>query len=538
MNVIRLKPVSGWIYLTLLIWFIFLTACARPPVVTSQVDITVSTVQVRELAVGSVLITDKPKKSELDLGSVSVLPRIILVDTGESIQLNGAAYDVTGRLMETAKIVWSTVDPRAGSINKAGVFKAGIIPGKFNNAVSATAILNTADGTKTTSEYVSVTILGELQVPRLQSITVIPSNPTLLRQQIHRLRAVGFDENGLMIPDVHFVWELTEPSLGRLNEIGYLTVEGEVGTYEKAVIVTGIWQQTKITASTDIHIASTPKEHDFVQVHALPQQFHLDPTDRLQLRAVTLNGLGELISGTQLRWTMMDNKAGTIDGTGNFTASSLPGIYTEAVKVEAIVPGELGFVKAEDFASVVIRQQQTTNRLSHIFVDPGTITLPQQHHSTPLAKAINESGSAAENTTISWDIVKEEVGQITNEGVFTSGIIPGIFPESVQVTASQTLGEETVIRTELVDVIITGALTKALVHPSLAIIDPGRTVHFSLTGYDSNLIELSDLVILWSVSDDDIGTIDHFGNFTAGQTSGMYQEVIQAEVVQTLPNPP
>ena len=41
-------------------------------------------------------------------------------------------------------------------------------------------------------------------------------------------------------PDVGFTWKLNDPSLGRINDIGLLTVEGDDGTYEGSVSVTGV----------------------------------------------------------------------------------------------------------------------------------------------------------------------------------------------------------------------------------------------------------------------------------------------------------
>ena len=435
------RALPAWPFLLSLALLAFAAACSSAPAAQPRVAVEASQPsEIRKLAVASILITDKPESAGPALDAVKILPRIVLLDAGETVQLDGAAYGVDGRRMHGVETVWSTVDPRAGSISSEGEFRAGSKPGEFKNAVSATAIHNTPEGTKTSTGYASVTVVGELEVPRLASVAIIPANPTVLRQQIHRLRAVGFDEDGLVIPDVSFVWELRESAVGRLNDIGYLTVKGDTGTYDGAVSVTGIWQGARISASTDVRIVSTPQEHDFVQVHALPQQFHLDPSDRLQLRAVALNGLGELISGTQLRWTMVDDKAGTIDGTGNFIAGSAPGIYTEAVRVEAIVPGERGFVKAEDFASVVVRRKQTTNRLSRIVVEPGTIRLPRRGRAAPLARAIDESGYAAQNTTLSWTVVKEGVGEISAEGAFTTGDLPGMHSGALEVTAVQRLG--------------------------------------------------------------------------------------------------
>ena len=99
-----------------------------------------------------------------------------------------------------------------------------IIP--FENGVSVTAIQNTREGVRHATAFAPITVVGEARVPELASVAIIPGNSTVLKRQIYRLRAAGFDQDGLVIPGVSFVWKLNDHSLGRVNEIGYLTVEG------------------------------------------------------------------------------------------------------------------------------------------------------------------------------------------------------------------------------------------------------------------------------------------------------------------------
>ena len=68
----------------------------------------------------------------------------------------------------------------------------------------------------------------------------------------------------------------------------------------------------------------------------------------------------------------------------------------------------------------------------------------------------------------------------------------------------------------------------------LAVVASGRTVHFSITGWDENNNILPGLVVIWKVTDESVGTIDAFGNLTAGQVPGLYQDAIRAEVIQQL----
>lgn len=280
---------------------------------------------------------------------------------------------------------------------------------------------------------------------------------------------------------------------------------------------------------------SAPEPDALLTVRALPQRFFVDPEDRMTLSAVALNGLGELVAGTELRWTMVDGGAGTIAGDGDFIAGAFPGVYTDAVRVEAIVPGEQGFVRAEDFVSVVVRQPTTAAELRALAVEPHTAMVVPGGRAAFVVRAVDESGDPVQNIEIAWQLESEEIGEITSGGGFTAGNRPGIYPSAIRVVAEQHLDEKNITLDKSVNVIITGTLSNAEVQPALATITPGRIVHFSLTGWDENQVELPGLLVKWSVSDDTIGTIDAFGNFTAGESPGLYEDAVRAEVVQLRP---
>jgi hypothetical protein len=353
------------------------------------------------------------------------------------------------------------------------------------------------------------------------------------QQQIYRLRAIGLDDAGVVIPGVSFTWKLNDDSLGRLNDIGLLTVEGEEGEYSGVVSVTGDWAGEQILAAADVRVISAPEEDDYFQVHALPQRFFIEPGDRLRLRAVALNGLGRIQAGTVLRWGMVDERAGLIDGDGNFIAGDVPGVYTEAVRVEAVVPGEDGFARTEDFASVVVRDIGIKN-LDSIAVFPGTLVTAPGGKANLFARTADKSGNPAE-AGITWEVLDKSVGTVDEGGIFTAGAVPGIYKAAVRATAEQPNGDETIVRSASVDIVVTGTLTNSEVSPALATVAPGRLVHFKLTAWDENEIVLPGMIVRWTVIDDDAGTVDVFGNFRAGDVPGMYRDVIRAEVIQRQP---
>ena len=79
---------------------------------------------------------------------------------------------------------------------------------------------------------------------------------------------------------------------------------------------------------------------------------------------------------------------------------------------------------------------------------------------------------------------------------------------------------------------ITGKLNKLEIYPNTAILNPGDTVHFSISGWDENNVELSNLVTRWYPVNEDIGKIDAYGNFTAGTSPGLFEDIVKAKVYQ------
>jgi hypothetical protein len=512
-------------------------ACSPRVIVESAPATTARSTEIKVQVTASVLITRTQEQPTRQIESIEIFPRLIVVDPAESVQLSAVAFGTGGEAIPDVEFVWSSGDSLAGSIAKDGRFQAGAAPGVFDNSILVTGIQNTLEGIRYASAFASITVVGESQPLRLADVVIIPESPALFKQQLYQMRAMGFDENGLVIPGVSFVWRLNDPRLGRLNDIGLLTVEGGEGSYPDAITVVGIWGGDRSSAVTGVSVIDALEADDFLSVHALPQRFFLDPGDRLRLRAVALNGLGEIVSGAVPRWIMMDAGAGSVDGDGNYVAGEVPGVYTNAVRVEVAIPGERGFVRAFDFASVVIRRDQPSGRLSALFVEPQTAVVSPGGMAAFTIKAMDEAGGTAINLAISWEVTNTDVGVIGLHGEFRAGSSPGNFQGALRVRVEQQLGDESITMAKTANVVITGTIARAEVHPDVAIIAPERTAHFSLTGWDENGFELPGLVVVWSVSDESVGTIDPFGNFTAGRVTGLFEDAVRAEVIQRISDP-
>jgi hypothetical protein len=299
--------------------------------------------------------------------------------------------------------------------------------------------------------------------------------------------------------------------------------------------VSGVWEGILLTSTTDVTVIATPEKDNFLSVQILPKSFQLDQEDRLQLRAIALNGLGQLESSAEFRWSMDDERAGTISSTGIFFAGTEAGIFTESIKVEAVVFGQDGIARAEDFASVVVRGEKQERRLESIRVIPQSIVAERGGRAILTTQGIDEFGKPVSGVTTSWEAVQQDVGSIVDNGQFIGSRVPGSYPDSLRVTVKQPLDDDIVIKSKSVDVTITGTLSRVEIKPSLATITPGRTLHFTATGFDENGNQLNGLITRWKVSDESIGRIDGFGNFTAGESAGHYEGAIMAEVIQRQP---
>ena len=493
------------------------------------------TITIRKVVTASVLVTPDSGDPSSVFSRIEVFPRTLVLDPRERIELSAQALGAIGQPLSDVELVWVVTDPKAGSITAEGQFKAGRNPGVYTDAVSVTGVQKSLEGVRFASESVTVTVVGADTPRELTEVAILPRDLTVLGGQVFRLRATGFDEDGLVIPGVQFVWDVSDPNLGRVNEVGYLAVYGGAGNFRGAVTVTGIWDGRAVSSTADLTILEAPEADDFLNVHVLPQRFYLSAGDRLALSAVALNAYGEVVAGTELRWSIVDSRAGAIDVYGVFVAGGSPGVYTEAVRVEAIAPGERDFVTAVDYASVVVRAD-LARRLDRVGLFAKTVVVEPGGRAILIADPMDDSGELAQDVAITWDALDETVGVIDEQGYFKATGPPGIYHEALEVTARQTNDNDaqSVTRTDTVDVIITGSLVSVNVDPTLLAIAPGHTSHFSATGRDQNGISLPGLVTRWEVTDESAGTIDAFGNFRAGPTPGYYEDAINGEVIQTI----
>ena len=483
----------------------------------------------------SVLITEADAPIGV-LERVAVTPLAVVADSGETVKLTARAFLAKGQRDTSVDLIWTLTDIRAGSLNSRGEFTAGAIPGVYPGAISVTAVNETAEGLDQATQLVSVTVVGDDLPASIASIEVLPTGPTVFSGQLLRMRAIAYDENGSVIPGVSFDWTVNDTALGFVTAAGYLDVEGSPGTFTNGISVTGRWRGESIVEAVDVKVLEDRPGVDDMTVQVLPQRFYIDNGGNMQLRAVALNGLGELVAGTELRWSIDQPLAGTITGTGVFTAGVAPGVYTEAVKVEAIIPGESGFIHAADFASVIVRGENNVRRLDGVVGRPGNLVITPGGRAILVARAFDTDGNPAEKVELQWEMTDDAAGVIDANGNFEASSQSGAYPDSARVIAAQDVDGEHITRSAAVDVSITGILTLAAIEPVMPTVPQNATVHFTVLGTDENGLRVPGLVVSWRLADEAVGFIDALGNFTANGAPGLYENAIIATVIQPFTN--
>ena len=187
------------------------------------------------------------------------------------------------------------------------------------------------------------------------------------------------------------------------------------------------------------------------------------------------------------------------------------------MRVEAIIPGERGAIRAVDFASVVVRGEKEARRLSLVISRPRSVTVGRGGRAILYASPVDSAGRTTGGVEVSWETVGDGPGTIDQYGSFKASAGPGVYMSSLRVTATQDLGEERITRTATVDIYITGSLNDASIQPALSAVSQGDTIHFTALGRDENGLILPGLVVRWDVTDPKYRNDRPFGQLHCGQ---------------------
>lgn len=416
------------------------------------------------------------------LASITVTPNTTLAGLSTQ-QMVAIGYDGEGRVVQISP-AWS-IAAGGGTVNSAGLFSAGTVTGLFANTVVASV------GSISGRASITVT-LGALA-----SLTVTPSPTTLTVGATQQFVAVGKDAAGNTVPTT-LEWSVVAGG-GTITSAGLFTAGTIPGTFATTVRVGSGSLSTAatviVTAGVLANVTVTPSP--VTVVNGTAQQF----------TAVGRDAFGNIVAIAPA-WTLVAG-GGTIGvASGLFTAGTAIGTFTNTVRAS------VGSLSGSATVNVI------SGALTTLTLTPNPVSL--QTNGTQQYTAVgNDANGNPVVTTPVWSVVNGG-GSITSAGLFTAGMTPGTYANTVRAVSGGITASATVN-------ITAGALATITVTPSSASMIGGSTQQFTAVGQDAggNIIAIAPI---WTIVAGG-GTIGaSSGLLTAGTTVGTYTNTVRASV--------
>jgi len=284
---------------------------------------------------------------------LSILPQTVNLRPGQSMTFSAVALDLRdGQRLEGIQVRWLTLDPTAGTVSKDGRFQASEQPGFYRDAIQASITLLAPDGdtaeTMTVQATVSIPDTSgtdldtslvdataiELSENQLDQISIFPRRVVLSPGASTKLGIVGVDYYERFLSGFIVRWQL-DAQLGEILPSSVVIAGESPGIYPGAV-------RGHVTMETNGRVMTGEVSADLVirgplaAVTIEPTFATVSPGAWVQFEAKGRDANGTLLPEVNFRWSVVDERAGSIDAVGSFVASQQQGTYQDVVKVVAV----------------------------------------------------------------------------------------------------------------------------------------------------------------------------------------------------------
>lgn len=472
------------------------------------------------------------------LTMVTIKPSATILEEGNTKQFRATAYDQYGEtIVSDVDYEWRVMDSKAGSIGSSGLFTAGSTPGRYNDAIRLKASFELA--TKFTYATVTVSASSDPEPTIiLTAVTVSPSATILEEGNAKKFSARSYDQYGNQITSgVTYSWTVTNSNAGTISGLGLFTASDVPGKYTNAVRVrAGLSSSIKYGYATVTVSAASDPEPTIVltAVTVSPSAVILEENDTEQFSATSYDQHGnQITSDVAYSWTLINSNAGSINGSGLFTAGDTPGKYTNALRVRASLNSSVKYA----YATVTVSASsdpdpEPTTVLTAVTVSPSATILEEGDTKQFSTKAYDQYGNQiTSGITYSWTVTNSNAGIISGSGLFTASDTPGYYSGAVRVRASM----DSSIKYAYASVTVSAGsqpeptiLTTVTIAPAAVILEEGATQQFSAQAYDQyNDPIASGVTYSWAVTNSNAGNISSSGLFTTGDTPGYYSSVVR-----------
>jgi len=489
-------------------------------------------------ASATVSITPRQITSETIMATIIPVPSQIFREPGGEQKLLALVVDQLGIRLEYPEISirWEFIGETSDTL------VAGIATGEALltfDAVStggATRLRVVAEwdspgGLQTVESFVDILDRDAQFERQIFSVEPLTGDAPLVftQRQLVRLDAIALDIIGEIIPDAQIDWRLVDQNLGTLIAPGFLSVEGEPGSYTEALEVIATHRGLSVSTMVDATIFALGEQlAEAPRARVVPAQLTIVEGSSIQLNGIVIDQSGEPVGISRSSWSVTDPSAGQISSDGTFTSGHSQGQHPDAVKFTAFLDDG---TTATTMVPVNVKAMNSKSILAGIAVNPSTFTLRRGGSTLVRVFGVDSDGTPISVDGSSLVVNDSETGYIAEGGAFIATGVPGKYPNALTASVSSDDSGTNIGFSTQLSISIAGEIEEIIIIPENAVVQAGKSITFRAIALDKNRTAIPSVIWSWRVNDSAAGTISPLGLFSAGSAPGEFENLITVHPV-------
>jgi PGF-pre-PGF domain-containing protein len=409
-----------------------------------------------------------------------VLTSIEITPSGATIGIDGTevftatALDQFGvEMTDGVEITWSSSDESVGTIDQTGLF----------TALAAGTTTITAESGDITA---TVTVTVSAEDPVLTSIEITPPGATIGIDGTEVFTATALDQFGVEMTDgVEITWSSSDESVGTIDQTGLFTALAAGTTTITA-------KSGEITTTATVTVSA--EDLVITSIKVKPSTATLVVDDSLRFTATALDQNNNGMPVGEVIWTSSDTAVGTIDADGIFTALAEGSVTITATSGDVAGTATVTVIAEESAFGMIV-------------ISPSEVTLGAGDALGFDAITFDPFGARVLCAEVDWTVSDPCVGIIDECGTFTA-----LKAGTVTVCA---VGDGATGTATVTVTCADPTLARIVITPPAITLNTGDEATLTAIAFDQYGDELPGADVIWESSDEDVGTIDSDGYFTA-----------------------
>ncbi len=408
------------------------------------------------------------------LKSIEITPPGATIGIDGTEKFTATALDQFGvEMTDGVEITWSSSDESVGTIDQTGLFTA---------LATGTTTITAESGDITAT----VTVTVSAEDPVLTSIEITPPGATIGIDGTEVFTATALDQFGVEMTDgVEITWSSSDESVGTIDQTGLFTALAAGTTTITA-------ESGDITATVTVTVSA--EDPVLTNITVKPSTGTLVVDDSLRFTATALDQNNNDMPVGEVIWTSSDTAVGTIDADGIFTALAEGSVTITATSGDVAGTATVTVIAEESAFGMIV-------------ISPSEVTLGAGDALGFDAITFDPFGARVLCAEVDWTVSDPCVGIIDECGTFTplkAGTV------TVCAVGDGATGTATVTVT-----CADPTLARIVITPPAITLNAGDEATLTAIAFDQYGDELPGADVIWESSDEDVGTIDSDGYFTA-----------------------